>query len=39
MASDATQKAILKLILSLPSPILRAMSGGGVGGASTHATR
>lgn len=30
MASDATQKAILKLILSLPSPILRAMSGGGV---------
>ena len=30
MASDATQKAILKVILSLPSPILRAMSGGGV---------
>lgn len=30
MASDAAQKAILKLILSLPSPILRAMSGGGV---------
>lgn len=30
MASDATQKAILKLILSLPSPILRALSGGGV---------
>jgi acetyl esterase len=30
MASDATQKAILKLILSLPSPVLRAMSGGGV---------
>lgn len=30
MASDAAQKAILKLILSLPSPVLRAMSGGGV---------
>ena len=30
MASDATQKAILKVILSLPSPILRALSGGGV---------
>ena len=30
MASDAAQKTILKLILSLPSPILRAMSGGGV---------
>ena len=30
MASDATQKAVLKVILSLPSPILRAMSGGGV---------
>jgi len=30
MASDAAQKSILKLILSLPSPILRAMSGGGV---------
>lgn len=30
MASDATQKAMLKLILSLPSPVLRAMSGGGV---------
>jgi acetyl esterase len=30
MASDATQKAILKLILSLPSPVLRAMSGGRV---------
>ncbi len=30
MASDAAQKTILKLILSLPSPVLRAMSGGGV---------
>lgn len=30
MASDAAQKTILKLIMSLPSPILRAMSGGGV---------
>lgn len=30
MTSDAAQKTILKLILSLPSPILRAMSGGGV---------
>ncbi len=30
MASDAAQQAILKLILSLPSPVLRAMSGGGV---------
>lgn len=30
MASDAAQKTILKLILSLPSPILRALSGGGV---------
>lgn len=30
MASDAAQQAILKLILSLPSPVLRALSGGGV---------
>ncbi len=30
MASDAAQKTILKLILSLPSPVLRALSGGGV---------
>lgn len=30
MASEAAQKTILKLILSLPSPVLRAMSGGGV---------
>ena len=30
MADDAVQKFILKTILSLPSPILRVMSGGGV---------
>lgn len=30
MANAAVQKFILKTILSLPSPILRAMSGGGV---------
>lgn len=30
MASPAAQKTMLKLIMSLPSPILRVMSGGGV---------
>ena len=30
MADPAVQKAILKVLLSLPSPVLRAMSGGGV---------
>lgn len=30
MADPAVQKAILKVLLSLPTPVLRAMSGGGV---------
>ena len=30
MADPAVQKAILKLMLSLPTPVLRMMSGGGV---------
>jgi acetyl esterase len=30
MADPAVQKALLKLMLSLPTPVLRMMSGGGV---------
>ncbi len=30
MADPAVQKAILKVMLSLPTPVLRMLSGGGV---------